>query len=164
VKVHILLADKGSNTRQGTLNLLNAGWSVTHVRPGHPTPDQAVAVFVEADWHECDKPHELVLELQTTEGGPVMVPAVNGQRALRIQQALTVPAIAGAPDGTPGRVSMLIELQGGGLPLVPGQSYRWVAHIDGKTDEQWQASFFVTGGPAPPPVDGRGGHGDHSMP
>ena len=32
MKVHVLLADKGTNNPQaGTLNLLNAGWGVTQV-------------------------------------------------------------------------------------------------------------------------------------
>jgi hypothetical protein len=83
-----------------------------------------------------------------------MVPSINGQQALRLRQTLTVPSIGGAPDGTPGRVNMLIEVQGGGLPLVPGQNYRWIAHVDGKTDEQWQAGFFAAVGPQPPPVVG----------
>jgi hypothetical protein len=155
VKVHILLADKGTNNPpQGTLNLLNAGWSVTTVHPGHPTPDQAVAVFVEAEWNECNKPHDFVLELVDAEGNLVMVPAINGQQALRLEQQLTVPSISGAPNGTPGRVSMLIELQGGGLPLVVGQRYCWIVHIDDRTDEQWQTSFFVAGPPPPPVVGG----------
>jgi hypothetical protein len=151
VKVYILLADKGTNNAaHGTLNLLNVGWSVTHTAPGQPTPDQAVALFIEASWDECNKPFHFALELRTADGDLVMVPAINGQQALRVEQQLTVPSISGAPNGTPGRISMLIEIQGGGLPLVPGQTYRWIVHIDGKTDEQWQTSFFVAGPPSPP--------------
>lgn len=147
MKVQVLLADKGTpNLQQGTLNLLNVGWSQTGLRPAGPmglllTPPFAVAVFFEVDHHHCNHPIDLVLSLVTEDGTPVEVPGPAGPQQMRISQQITVSSPAGMPIGAPGVGNSLVEIVPG-LPLAPG-GYQWRATLAGEEGDDWNASFRV---------------------
>lgn len=157
VKVCVLLADKGTATTVGTLNLLNVGWSVTQLKPvgmpkgaplvaiPSPTGPQTVVVFLEAELAMCNKQLNMEIELLNEDGKTVELPGPVGTQAMRIQQSIMIPSPPGVPTGFPGRMNSMIEL-GQGLPLAPGV-YRWQVRINGDTHDDWSVSFFV----APPP-------------
>jgi len=160
VKLYVLLADRGvQNPHNGTLSLLNVGWSVTQLRrvfgPGAPadappllTGAQVVVVFLEAELAMCNRALTLEMELLTEDGEVVEVPAPSGQQAVRLEQSIMVPSPAGVPTGFPGRATAMMELPTG-LPLSPG-IYRWQARINGKEEEEWSALFYVAAPPQPP--------------
>lgn len=162
MKVSILLADKGTaNPQSGTLNLLNIGWTHTALRPipiptapglqptvQLMTPAHAIAVFLEVDHQHCNRPLQLVLSLVTEDGESVSVSGPAGPQPMRLTQSIVVPSPPRVPIGSPGTASTLIEIVPG-LPLQPG-TYNWRVEIDGETDENWRARFYVLPSPQQP--------------
>jgi hypothetical protein len=158
VQVHVLLADKGTqNPHGGTLNLLNAGWTVTQLRrlagPGAPPPaplvtgPQAVVVFLEAELSMCNRPLTLEIELLSEDGEVVTLPGPAGSQPVRLEQKIMVPSPPGVPTGFPGRATAMMELPTG-LPLRAGV-YRWQVRVNGKQEDGWSAGFFVAAPPEP---------------
>lgn len=168
----MLLADKGTiNPQQGTLNLLNAGWTQTQLRAVGPmvpggflTPPHAVAAFFEVEPQYCNRLVELVFELIDQDGHLAQVPAPAGPQPMRVAQQIFIQSPAGMPVGSPGRGNALIEIAPG-LALAPGR-YQWRLQLAGESNDEWSATFQVipampmTGpiiGAAPPsgnPADG----------
>jgi len=159
MKVYVLLADRGvQNPHNGTLSLLNVGWSITQLRrvvapsaqqdaPPLVTAPQVVVVFMEAELAMCNRALTLQIELMTEDGEVVSIPGPLGPQPVRLEQQIMVPSPAGAPTGFPGRASAMMELPTG-LPLGPG-SYRWQARVNGKEEEEWSAQFYVAAPPQP---------------
>lgn len=132
MKVNVLLADKGTQSPQGTLNLLNVGWTQTPLQPsglvgpGLPvllTPPHAVAVFYEVEPKHCNHPIDLIVELVTEDGQAVSVPGPAGPQPMILTQPITVATPGGFPAGTPGIANAILEIFPG-LPLEPG-GYEW---------------------------------------
>lgn len=142
MKIVVILADTGTQDPQGKLNLLGAGWTQTESGPNGLTPDSAVAVFIEVPWDRCNRELDVVLELLTEDGHPVLLPVDGGPQPLRVGQRLVVPPPGGAPNGSPGQAALLANFQGG-LPLTPGSWYKWRVTVDKEENDAWQARFFV---------------------
>ena len=157
MKLDVVLADTGTQDPLGKLNLLGAGWSQTVIGPNGLTPDTAVAVFIEANWDECNRETEVVLELLNADLEPVVVPLASGPEPLRVVQRVTIPTPQGAPNGSPGSFTLLARFQGG-LPLQPGSWYQWRATVEGRHEDNWKARFYVQRRPSVPTI-GSGGHG-----
>jgi hypothetical protein len=166
MKLSVLLADKGTqNPQAGTLNLLNAGWVQTQLRPAPPmmpglpggliTPPHAIAVFFEVEYNQCNRPIELVLELLNEDGRPVEIPGPAGPQQLRITQQVTIPSPGGVSLATPGNGNAMVEIFPG-LPLAPG-TYRWQATLDGESPDESSLAAFRVVPPAQPPVVAFGG-------
>jgi len=159
VKVYVLLADRGAqNAQNGTLSLLNVGWTVTQLRrvmgPGVPpgiaplvTGPQVVVVFIEAELAMCNRALNLQIELLTEDGEVVDIPGPAGHQPVRLDQPIMVPSPAGVPTGFPGRATAMMEMPTG-LPLAPG-IYRWQARVNGRESEDWSALFYVAAPPQP---------------
>ncbi len=157
MKVAVLLADKGTtNPQAGTLNLLNLGWAVTQLQRGPAgliTPAHAVAVFYEVEFNRCNRSLPLIVELLNEDGQPVAIP--GGPPSMRIEQQIVVFPPPGAPNGTPGRGNLMLEIVPG-LPLSPGR-YAWNVTLDGDHNEDWSGSFYVFPPVHPPQVVFGGG-------
>lgn len=148
MRVHVLLADKGTNNpAAGTLNLLNLGWGATQT-DGQLTPPHAVAVFMEAELSECNRPLVVQLELVDEDGRVVDLPGPAGPQPMRMAQNVTIAAPPGQPTGTPGKANLLLEIQPG-LPLGQG-TYKWRVKVGGKDDDDWSVTFFVAAPQQPP--------------
>lgn len=163
MKVSVLLADKGTQNPQGTVNLLNLGWSQTVLQPkplNMPipnaliTPPMVVAVFYEVEHTRCNHPIELILSLVTEDGEPVSLPGPAGPQPMEIRQQRVIQTPAGSPIATPGTGNTLLEIFPG-LPLQPG-GYAWTVGLDGLREDYWSASFRVLQ-PQVPPVFQLGG-------
>jgi hypothetical protein len=171
MKVLVLMADKGTvNPQQGTLNLLNAGWTQTQLRPvgpmvpgGYLTPPHAVAAFFEVEPKYCNRPVDLVFELVDQDGHAVEVPAPAGPQPMRVTQQIFIQSHAGMPIGSPGIGNALIEIVPG-LAIPPG-GYQWRVELAGETSGDWSTSFRVSAilppsgpiigsRPSPPPDSG----------
>lgn len=159
MKLYVLLADRGTqNPHNGTLSLLNVGWSITQLRRvlGPAVADIAplvtgphvVVVFIEAELAMCNRNLTLQIELMTEDGNVVDIPGPSGHQPVRLEQLIMVPSPAGVPTGFPGRATAMMELPTG-LPLAPG-IYRWQARLNGKEEQDWSAQFYVAAPPQPP--------------
>jgi hypothetical protein len=152
MKVSVVLADKGTNTQQGTLNLLNVGWVQTQLGPSPLVPGQlltpphAVVVFFEVEHAYCNHPIELVIALLTQDGQTVEMPSPAGPQVVRMVTPVTVASPAMAPLGAPGTGNAMIEIFPG--LLVPPGEYRWDVTLAGEHHEEWFAAFRVL--PPPP--------------
>lgn len=162
--VKIILADTGTQDPFGKTNLLGAGWAVTQLGPHGQTPDQAVAVFIEAPWDRCNRPMQFRMELLNQDGDAVELPTgppPAPTAPLVIDASITVTPPPTSPNGTPGTAAFFANLVGG-LPLAAGQRYTWRVTLDDETEDGWQAGFFVARqqqparfGPAAPGPIGR---------
>ncbi len=99
----------------------------------------ALAILVEVPWHEANQEHQIVIELQDSDGNAALI----GPEAqpMRIEAKLEVGRPPGHPAGSPFNVPMAFNI--GPMPLQPGMRYVWVVSIDGATDPNWQVGFHV---------------------
>ncbi len=160
MKIYVLLADKGAqNPHNGTVSLLNVGWTVTQLRRqigpttaegGQPllTGPQVVVVFIEAELALCNRALTLEIELLTEDGDVVEIPGPGGSQSVRLEQSLMVPSPSGVPTGFPGRATAMMDLPTG-LPLAPG-IYRWQVRVNGNEEDDWSAHFYVAAPPQAP--------------
>lgn len=134
MKATLVLAD-AAQAADGKLSVLGGGWNFTGPQVG----PSALGVIMEVPWNETNTPHQVVLELQDTDGQPARL----GPEAqpLRIETVVEVGRPPGHPPGTSLNVPLAMNL--GPLPLIPGQRYVWVLSIDGETEGQWQVAFNV---------------------
>lgn len=158
MNISVILADVARPNGVGalSLNLLNAGWTVTTAVPspdgGYTLPGQAVAVFIEATWDQLNRPHQMLLELVDDEGQHALLPGPGTQPA-RIEHEITVPPVPGAPNGTPGMVTFMIEAASEAFRIpAPRRRYLWRASIGDATGE---VGFWVHAPQPPPTVVGR---------
>jgi hypothetical protein len=126
------------------VNLLNAGWTATAAAPlpgnldGWTVPAQALTVFVEAPWDQLNRLHTLVIELVDDEGrAAYFMPGPHaGGPAARVEQPVVVAPVPGAPNGTPGLATVLIDLPVGSLWIpAPRRRYIWRMSIEDVSEE-----------------------------
>lgn len=135
----LILADAAQVDPGGKAHMIGAGWTVT----GPDMPPQAVVALIDVPWDATNQPHRIELRLLDADGQPVQVPGPTGEpQPLRLDQTVEVGRPPGVPSGTEIKVPLAINL-GPGLPLTPGQRYRWQLDINGETREHWSAAFYV---------------------
>ncbi len=141
MKLSVLLAD-AAQASEGKLYVLGGGWNFT----GPQVPPMALALLVEVPWNETNVQHQIVVELQDSDGQPARIgPELQ---SARIEAQLEVGRPLGHPQGTPLNVPLAFNFPS--LPLMPGARYVWVVSIDGETHDHWQAAFNVRpGAPGP---------------
>ena len=148
MKIRLVLADTG-RLMGSAVNLLNAGWTATTAVPvpdgGWTLPSQALAVFLEAPWDQLNKPYVLKLELVDDEGKAVQFATQEGvANEVHITYPVVVQPVPGAPSGTPGLASVLIDLSGGSLRIpAPRHRYIWRAVIEGEEQHADEIGFWV---------------------
>jgi hypothetical protein len=158
VKVRLVLADTG-RLLGSAVSLLNAGWTATTAvalpAGGWTLPGQAVAVFLEASWDELNKPYTLKLELVDDEGKLVQFARPDGVvQEVRIAYSVIMQPVPGAPNGTPGNASVLVDLVAGSLRIsAPRHRYIWRAGVDEDDQAKDEIGFWVNG-PLQQPVIG----------
>lgn len=140
------------------MNLLNAGWTFTTAVPspegGYTLPGQAIAVFIEASWDQLNRPHQMLLELVDDEGHHARLRTGPGTlQPARIEHEITVPPVPGAPNGTPGMATFMIEIGREALRIPASRRrYVWRAGIGGAIGE---VGFWVHAAQPTAPLVGR---------
>lgn len=156
MKIHPVLADTGRTYPPvGGIHLLNAGWTATVAIPtpggDYTLPSQALAVFVEAEWQELNKPLTMAITLVDDEGSPARMqnPDVeNDLMPVQINQQFIVPPTPGAPNGCPGYASTVVDIPVGGLRIAaPRRRYIWRIELGGA---QAEVGFWVNAAPQVP--------------
>lgn len=142
--VDVLLAERTTNSPNGTVNLLGAGWS-TIQRSGPLVGPMSVVAFLKVPYELCNRDVRVELSLVDEDGHVV----VAGEQELRITQVARFSPPPGAPNGTGATGSVSIELSPG-IPLTDGRGYQWRVAVNSQHEPEWQAAFWVAAAPQPP--------------
>lgn len=136
--------------------MLNAAWSFTTASPlpapgeGWTLPAQALVVFIEAEWQELNRPHPVQIELLDEDSERVELRDEGQLRPATITASITVPSTPGAPNGTPGRGHVLLDL-GGGTLLIKRAPGRLIWRVTVGTDTA-ETGFWVNVPPHQPRI------------
>jgi hypothetical protein len=134
VKVTMMLCDS-AQVAEGKLFILGGGWSVTGP---DPTPS-AIAIKLDVDWHEADRPHHWELYLENADGQLVNVPTPEGDQPVEVRGDFQVGRPEGVPEGTP--IDLPLAVNFGPIPLPVASRFTWRFTIDGVADEDWRLGF-----------------------
>ena len=130
----MLLCDS-AQVADGKLYILGGGWSL--IGPD-PVPT-GVAMKVDVDWTEADRPHHWELYLVDEDGQPVMVETQEGLQSIEVRGDFEVARPAEIAAGSP--VDVALALNFGPLPLRPGGRFAWRLVIDGESHDDWSLAF-----------------------
>lgn len=141
----MILCD-AAQVADGKLYILGGGWSL--VGPD-PVPT-AVAMKIDVDWSEVDRPHHWELFLLDEDGQAVLAQTPQGPQAVEIRGDFEVARPDSVPEGSP--VDVALALNFGPLPFEGGHRYTWRLAIDGEFHEDWSLPFS-TRAPVGPVAD-----------
>lgn len=130
----MLLADS-AQVADGKLYVLGGGWSL--IGPD-PVPT-AIALKIDVDWNEADRPHHWELYLVDEDGRPAMAEMADGPQAIEVRGDFEVSRPEAVPAGSPIDVALAVNF--GPLPLTPSTRYTWRLVIDGDARDEWVLPF-----------------------
>ena len=134
MRATMLLCDS-AQVADGKLYILGGGWSLIGPDPA-PT---AVALKIDVDWTEVERPHHWELFLVDEDGQPVRAETQDGTQPIEVRGDFEVARPTEIAEGTP--VSVALALNFGPLPLVAGGRFAWRLMIDGAAQDDWSLSF-----------------------
>ncbi len=102
-------------------------------------PAYGFAILVQIDWNESNQEHQFRVELQDSDGHPVLVG--EDQETVAVEGAIEVGRPPGHPIGTP--LNVPLSMNFGPLPLAGGNRYVWSLTVDGDPSRQWSVGFNV---------------------
>jgi hypothetical protein len=130
----MMLCD-AAQVADGKLYVLGGGWSL--IGPD-PMPS-AIAMKIDVDWTEVDRPHHWELFLNDEDGQPVIAETADGPQAIEVRGDFEVSRPVAVPPGSP--VDVALALNFGPLPLQPESRYSWRLAIDGESADDWVLAF-----------------------
>jgi hypothetical protein len=130
----MMLCD-AAQVADGKLYVLGGGWSL--IGPD-PMPS-AIAMKIDVDWTEIDRPHHWELYLTDADGQPVVAETPDGPQAIEVRGDFEVTRPVAVPAGSP--VDVALALNFGPLPLAPEERYNWRLTIDGESQDDWVLAF-----------------------
>jgi len=130
----MMLCD-AAQVADGKLYVLGGGWSL--IGPD-PMPS-AIAMKIDVDWTEVDRPHHWELFLTDEDGQPVIAETPDGPQAIEVRGDFEVARPVAVPAGSP--VDVALALNFGPLPLSPESRYNWRLAIDGESQDDWVLAF-----------------------
>lgn len=138
MKVTVLLADAGQTDSSGKAHVLGLGWTVTDAPTTQP---MAVLVLLSFDGsQDAAGRHEIVLRLVGADEVPVEIPGTGDPVILKAEVDVQ-PRGDGGMDA-PATAPFIVNA-GPGLPLKPGERYRWEAVVDGQAEHRADVSFVT---------------------
>lgn len=152
MKVTVLLADAAQSDPTGKTHVLGLGWTAIDAPTTHPI---AVLVLVTFEGREeaGTAPHEVTLRLNAGDGTPFELPDTG--QPLVLTAGLELEAHSDGMSDGPVTAPFAVNI-GPGLPLEPGQQYRWEAEVDGRADQRADVAFATRAVSTPPADDGSG--------
>jgi hypothetical protein len=114
-----------------------------------------VAVFLEVPWDRLNHRVDVVIELLDEDDHIADLQTPTGPLPARVEQQVIAGNVPGAPNGTPGTTTILLEFPLGSLQLPAGHRYRWRVTVEGERNDAWEAGFWVQQPqPRPPTLGG----------
>jgi hypothetical protein len=142
MKIGLLLADAAqADPQSGKIHALGLGWRQCQT----PTPAFALVIFLDIDWNETNRQHQLKCQLLTTDGDPVLVPGPNGPQQILFEAAAEAGRMPGAVHGAAVRMPLTLNIPAG-IPLEPG-IYEWRIEVDGFPEATAVEAFVAVGPP-----------------
>jgi hypothetical protein len=153
VKITLVLADTGRQTPAG-LSLLQVGWKSTF-GASQPDgsfilPEQAVVVFVEAEFSEINRVYSTDLWLVDRDNNPQQFNTPNGPIDAEVHRQVLIPQVMGASIGVDSSLATVFyDFPMGNIRVkeVPGW-YRWMFKLD--NGETGETGFMVNPAPVQP--------------
>jgi hypothetical protein len=162
MRITLVLADTGRQTPSG-LSLLQVGWKATFGIPqedgSFTLPEQAVVVFIEAEFGEVNRIFDTHVRLVNEDTQALQhFNAPTELLTAEVTQPLVIPPVLGATAGSESFASMLFNFATGNLRVdaVPGW-FRWICTVG----EDTGSMLFRVNEPPAQPQFGRpqvGGH------
>ena len=144
MRVSLFLADAAQpDAQSGKVHVLGLGWRQCQA----PTPPFTLVLFLDIDWDETNKQHNLTCQLLTTDGEPVVAPGPNGPQRILFEAAAEAGRPPGAIHGSSVRMPLTLNIPAG-LPLEPG-IYEWRVEVEGYETATAVEAFVVTSGSVP---------------
>ncbi|MCN4164329.1 DUF6941 family protein [Mycobacterium tuberculosis] len=145
MRVSLFLSDAAqADAQSGKVHALGLGWRQCQT----PTPPFALVLFLDIDWDETNKQHQLKCQLLTADGDPVVVPGPHGPQRILFEAAAEAGHAPGAIHGTSVRMPLTLNIPAG-IPLEPG-IYEWRVEVEGYERATAVEAFIVAGGGHPP--------------
>src|ERR1051326_8024577 len=132
----ILLAD-AAQAVGGELYILGGGWSVI----GPLVGPYAIALKIEVPWDMANHNLSWEMALLNADGQAITGQTPAGEQPIRINGQIEVGRPPGLLPGTPLDVAFVLQIPP--IQLGPGQRYMWQFSMDGTSEEDWQATFYV---------------------
>lgn len=155
---HVLLADYAGIDGGGKLNVIGGGISLMGITPTGATPPFCVVAQISLPEKHVGKQLSWTLELRDEATNDlVSLPGAPGN-GMRIDQVIVVgpiqiPSDVQRPSHLRATAQVLFGVPGG-MPLVPGRSYKWKLRVDGQSRVSWEAPFSVLASLPAPTVGG----------
>ncbi len=125
MRAKLLLANS-AEVRESLLYILGGGWD--QIGP-NPQPF-AITGYLEIEWDETNRKHEVEILVEDEDGKPLMVQAPSGEyQPLKIGSAFTAGRPPTAPVGTSFNVPLAIPIVA--LPWTPGKRYVVTLKVNG---------------------------------
>jgi hypothetical protein len=151
VNLTLVLADTGRQTPAG-LSLLQVGWKATFAVPtpdGSITlPEQAVVIFITAEFAEINRTHDLALRLVDLEDKVQHFSTGEGLIDAEVHRQVFIPQVMGASLGADSLANVFFQFPMGSIRInsAPGW-YRWTCRLS--TGDVGEVGFMVN----QPPTD-----------
>lgn len=154
MNVNLVLADTGRQTPLG-LSLLQVGWKATFAVPAPEgaltLPEQAVVVFISAEFAEVNRTHDLVLRLVDRDDQIQRISTPNGLVDAEIRLQVHIPQVMGASLGADSMATIFAPFPMGTLRVARAPEwYRWVCRLG--TGDSGEIGFMVNQQPTQPTI------------
>lgn len=145
--VRIILADYAAADDKGKLNIVGGGISIVGINP-QTQGTSAFSVVATVSFAPKFIGESPAVELQLEDQhGEIFVMPGNSPQKLRagVSSELKPSDIAGltVPGNAVRPKSQIVMQFMNGLPLKPGQTYRWRVKVDQATQDEWTEPLYV---------------------
>jgi hypothetical protein len=153
--VRIFLADYAVADPGGKVTIVGGGIAIIGVNPatGTTAPFTVVA-SVSFDPKSIGESPAVELMLEDEQGQLVQLPGQPGPLRVGTSEKLNPPVLQGANvpnDAIRPRAQIVFQFQNG-LPLAPGNGFRWRVKVDQETQPEWTETMYVPTASAGPVV------------
>jgi hypothetical protein len=153
--VRIFIADYAVAALDGKITMVGGGIAITGFNPATGTTAPFTVIAIVSFDPKCigDSP-AVELLLENEQGQLVQLPGQPGPIRVGTSEKLNPPVLQGANvpnDAVRPKAQILLQLQNG-LPLPPGNGFRWRVRVDHETHPEWTEPLYVPTASAGPVI------------